>query len=134
MVPRGSWETDKESEWFPVLADRRSVSTVQGTEWTSGFDKQTRAYDAAWLCGFRTAICLDNWVIDYGEPFNDVYIPREHGDQCCTTLVESLAADDQYAVIFDGPGGTIYKRLTPWPTEKSEVLVPGASATGAGGG
>src|SRR5262249_55115738 len=31
VIPRTAWQVDKESEWFPVLAKRPSLATVQGT-------------------------------------------------------------------------------------------------------
>jgi hypothetical protein len=109
VVPRGSWETDKESEWFPVLAGRQSVATVQGYEWTADFQARQDQFWAAFDCGFRTTACLDQWVTDSGEPFTDVYIPRENGGQCCTTLVNSLDQDPRYQVLTDGPGGTVWQ-------------------------
>ncbi|MCK9519915.1 MAG: hypothetical protein M0R74_12960, partial [Dehalococcoidia bacterium] len=123
VVPRGSWEMDKEGEWFPVLAGRVSVATVQGFEWISGEgyrDRQDLYWDA-YECGFRTTSCLDQWMRDYPEAvFTHVYVPRFEGVQCCSTLTQSLNQDSRYTRVYNDDGGTIWE-LRPWVTERQAV-------------
>lgn len=111
VVPRGPWQVDKESEWFPVLAGRRSVATVQGTEWAAneGFDEAVFAYDRAWDCGYRTSGCLAEWAETTGTSFRFVYLTRDDRSQCCGSLIESLEADTDYLKVYEGPGGTIFE-------------------------
>lgn len=111
ITPNG-WETDKESEWFPVLARRTSVATVQGYEWTSPdeFSQRVAAFEQAHLCGFRDASCLGAWSAEHDQPFTFVYIPRGASGQCCTTLVSSLVIDPKYSLVYNGPGATIFER------------------------
>ncbi|MGI8549782.1 MAG: hypothetical protein ACR2PL_03135 [Dehalococcoidia bacterium] len=106
------WETDKTAEWFPVLAQRQSIATVQGYEWTTSktFADRVDAYDAAHQCGYRFSTCLNDWSAKWRVPFNYVYIPRSPGGQCCWTLVASLGGDSSYTRIYDGPGATIFVR------------------------
>ncbi len=33
MEINSTWSVDKVSEWFPTIAGRKSITTVQGTEW-----------------------------------------------------------------------------------------------------
>jgi hypothetical protein len=110
VIPRGGWQTDKEAEWFPVFAQRASVATVQGTEWINhgGFDAQVDAFDAAWECGYRTAVCLEEWIEDYDRPFEYVYIPADNGLGCCSTLVDSLRDNSDYRLLYFGPGGSVF--------------------------
>src|SRR5262245_28551346 len=42
IVTAEGWPTDKTAEWFPVLAQRVSVDTVQGYEWVAGGAFATR--------------------------------------------------------------------------------------------
>ena len=114
VMPRGGWQTDKEAEWFPVFAGRTSVATVQGSEWIAdrGFDTQVRAFDAAWDCGYKTVACLDQWIHEYGRPFEYLYIPAGVGVQCCSTLVESIERDSTYRLLYYGRGGSIYVRVS----------------------
>ena len=116
VIPRGSWETDKEGEWFPVLAQRLSVTTVQGYEWVpdDGFRERQAMYWAAYECGFRTTACLDQWLRDYPEGrFTHIYVPRFEGVQCCSTLTRSLNQDSRYTRVYEDDGGTIWE-LKPW--------------------
>ena len=109
ITPRGPWQVDKESEWFPVLAERHSVATVQGTEWTD-FAAAVRAYDGAWQCGYQLVDCLSRWRTEHERDFDYIWVPwTEHG-QCCGTLVASLRASNAYRVVYDGAGGTIFAR------------------------
>jgi hypothetical protein len=40
VVPSSTWwETDAVGEWFPALAERKNVLTVQGTEWLPDYQK-----------------------------------------------------------------------------------------------
>ena len=112
VIPSTGWETAKTLEWFPVLADRVSLATVQGTEWlpSDAFTDRTDAYDALFECGYRVARCLDAWAAGTGMTFTHVYIPRPPAGQCCWTLLASLAEDPRYDLIYNGPGATIYVR------------------------
>jgi hypothetical protein len=112
VMPRGGWQTDKEAEWFPVFTHRTSVATVQGWEWMpqGEFEKQVRAFDAAWDCGYKTASCLDRWMQDYHKSFDYVYIPADAGIGCCSTLISSLATESNYRLLYYGVGGSIYAR------------------------
>lgn len=110
VIPDGSWETAKTAEWFPVLAERLSVATVQGTEWVSngGFKRARDIHDAAYQCGFETTDCLDALVAEHRIDFDYVYIRVGESGQCCGTLLASLVRDPRYRLVFDGDGATIY--------------------------
>lgn len=108
IVPRSPWQVDKESEWFPALADRISVGTVQGSEWTHSFDEHVRSADDLWQCGYRLADCLSSWSRDTGTTYTHVWVPTTEHGQCCGTLVASLRDSNAYRVAYDGPGGTVF--------------------------
>jgi hypothetical protein len=108
VVPHGPWGLNKESEWFPVLAGRRSVATVQGLEWSPDYESAIEAYDAAWDCGYKTVDCLQRWPLVSGHSFTHIYITTTGEHQCCSTLIESLRRSANYFVIYDGPGGTVF--------------------------
>jgi hypothetical protein len=112
VVPEVGWSNDKVAEWFPVLARRQSVATVQGREWlpNGAFARSVALYRPAQACGGRTTVCLDRWVAASGAPFTHVFIPRAPGGGCCRQLSESLRADPRYALVFDGPGAEVFER------------------------
>ena len=112
VVPDVGWPYDKVAEWFPVLAERPSVATVQGREWLPNgeFGRYVDLYGTAQACGARTAECLDRWAAASGASFSHVFIARPPGGGCCRQLRESLRADPRYALVFDGRGGEVFER------------------------
>ncbi|MGE5595040.1 MAG: hypothetical protein ACM3S1_03275 [Hyphomicrobiales bacterium] len=112
VIPGDSWETGKESEWFPALTGRTSVATVQGLEWVpdNAFGEGIEAYFAAWGCGFGNAECLDDWANRWDRPFDYVYLPARDGSLCCGGLEASLAGDPRYLRVYDGAGGVVFER------------------------
>jgi hypothetical protein len=120
VVSGDGWSYDRTSEWFPELAARKSIATVQGTEWLSGgaFAKQHANYVALQDCANLTADCLDRWALTSNEQFDYVYItkitPRlqkNSTDPCCTALRTALSQDPRYSVVYDTSGATIFHRL-----------------------
>ena len=112
VVPEDGWPYDKVAEWFPVLARRQSVATVQGREWlpNGDFARYVALYGKAQGCAARDARCLDQWADTSGRSFTHVFIPRAPAGACCRRLSESLRSDPRYAVVFDGPGGEVFAR------------------------
>ena len=113
VVPNpNGWPSDRVSEWFPVLAARKSVATVQGTEWLpdSGFARYKDAYNAARECGPRDAGCVEQWSSRFGIAFSHVYIPGAADGGCCRALRATLRSDSSYRLVFDGPGAEIFAR------------------------
>lgn len=108
----GGWWADRVSEWFPVLADRPSVATVQGYEWLPGetYSHRWGEYDAAQRCSGWTAPCLDDWSKATGREFTHVLLTRNPEAPCCDQLLASLRNDKRYELLFDGPGGVIFVR------------------------
>ena len=114
LVPGRSWEVGNDAEWFPVLAARPSVVTVQGREWLPGnaFGRGISAYYAAWACAFEGTACLDQWTSDWGQAFDYVFLPARPGEgPCCPSLASSLRADARYREVWERAGGTLFQRL-----------------------
>lgn len=114
------WALDALSEWFPVLAGRPSLATVQGTEWLPGreFDARMKVYDDLQDCADREVDCLADWSHEYGHEFDHVFIPRhvyaaygrDAADDCCALLLSSLDRSREYELVIDSPGGRAYRR------------------------
>lgn len=116
VVSGHSWEADYLSEWFPVLANRTSIATVQGSEWTGidGFLDRLAMYRQLQGCAVATTTCLESWAD--GWDLDEVYVflpkgrlfgPDSQAD-CCTALRETLRASPNYRLIYEGPGASIY--------------------------
>ncbi len=119
VISADGWSKDRTSEWFPVLAARKSVATVQGTEWLSdgGFARQQDDFVALQTCANLTSACLDAWAAKTQKPFDYVYmtkipprIDKQAKDACCAGLRATLMTDPQYSVVYDSSAATIFQR------------------------
>jgi hypothetical protein len=110
LVPvAGVWGDDEMSEWLPALAGRRSIGTVQGSEWlgAEGFEAQLAVHNAIRDCTGSTVGCyadVDRTALLF-IPKGPLAGPFSPGD-CCPALRESVDGNG-YEVIYDGPGATI---------------------------
>lgn len=124
----GAWGSDRSAEWFPVLAKRTSVATVQGTEWLTGFAERTHRYTELQLCATQGAGCLEEWAAQYGVTFTHVYLPKrpsvgvsERSRPCCRGLAEVLRREPGYRLVYDGPGALVFEHRGS-SGERSDLL------------
>lgn len=119
VVTERGWAENSIGEWFPALAERPSVSTVQGWEWIPdrAFWKQMVRFFAAQSCGSQDAGCLDRLRADTGYVFSYVFIPSEKlrqredhsAEPCCTPLRTSLLEDPHYDLVYSQGGAYIFR-------------------------
>jgi hypothetical protein len=118
IVTENRWPVDRTAEWFPALTGRHSVLTVQGSEWLpdDAFNRGIAQYTNLQKCGQRLVDCVDDWVADSGKSYDYVYFPKfdarldkTDDGPCCLSLRASVARDDRFTQIFDGPGAVIYR-------------------------
>jgi hypothetical protein len=121
ILSTDGWEADHTSEWFPALAARKSVATVQGSEWITGagsFTRQQEAFVSLQECANLAPDCLDAWSASTGKAFDYVYIttiPRrivkqQAKEPCCAALRAALREDPRYSVVYDSSAATIFRR------------------------
>lgn len=112
VLTSGPWEIDEVAEWFPALAQRVSVATVQGTEWLPHgvFEQSIRRQERLAACAGATTSCLDSLRMDPALRFTQVYVPNGPTVQCCRPLLSALLRDPRYHVVYDGKGATIFAR------------------------
>jgi hypothetical protein len=120
IVSADGWSVDRTSEWFPALAARKSVATVQGSEWITGagsFARQQEDFLSLQKCANLAPDCLDAWSASTGKSFDYVYItkipPRivkQAKDPCCGALRAALREDPRYSVVYDSSAATIFQR------------------------
>jgi len=114
LVASGNaWAVDRSAEWFPVLANRTSVGTVQGTEWLArrAFETAIGAQVQFGLCVHPDSRCLDDWANELGVTFSHVYIPSRPLGACCAELREAMRRDPSYALIYETPGASVFARM-----------------------
>jgi hypothetical protein len=120
VISANPWQSDRSSEWFPVLAERRSVATPQGLEWLPDgvFARRVEAHADAQACANSGSACLGAWSARWGLAYDYVFVARavpaklrdvEFRD-CCAGLRDALLHDAGYALVYDGPGATVFER------------------------
>jgi hypothetical protein len=121
VITEQFWAGDRVAEWLPALSERKSLVTVQGSEWfrgDRGFWSQMVRYDEAQQCGARDAACLATWEQAHGG-FDYVYLPKSvigywfdgAPAWCCEALRAALNREPGYRAVFDGEGASIFARL-----------------------
>jgi hypothetical protein len=116
VVTGKTWEVDYVSEWFPVLSEHRSLATVQGSEWTGreSFIARLASYRQLQACANRTEKCVGDWSLRWTEALPFVFIPKGllagplSAPDCCTALRVTLSRSNDFHVIYDGAGATIF--------------------------
>jgi hypothetical protein len=112
---------DAIAEWFPVLTKSRSMNTIQGNEWLDGPSIEYRKEAAHQLsnCIQTTYACIEAWAVEYGEPFNYLYIHvsqfegvriRE-GSGYTNSLVTSISESRLYKLIYENNNVYVFHRL-----------------------
>ena len=112
VVSGQPWFADRVGEWFPVLANRVSVNTVQGSEWLPGgfFKRVDENIVVQGGCAGTDAACLERWAATTGHPFSHVYVAKSALTRCCASLMTSLRSSPAYAVVYDGPAALVVAR------------------------
>ena len=108
VVSGVGWAIDRSAEWFPVLADRRSVLTVQGTEWLprGAFTAADKAQEELNHCVHQNVDCLTSWAEEFGVGYSHIYV----AGYCCADLRASLSRDSSFQVIYENAGASIFAR------------------------
>lgn len=112
------WHIDAVSEWFPVLAGRTSVGTVQGYEWLGGdwFARQRERATALLDCAAGLdALCLTDWIRDGGGAEYILTTESDflaaHGYDCCNALARALVKARVAVEVYRSDAVTILRWL-----------------------
>jgi hypothetical protein len=132
LTSTSAWEEDHVSEWFPVLAGRRSLLTPQGSEWLPGelYSRKVCLYNKLrWeLSGpGKGTEFLDEWARGRGIGFSHIYVSKlARGPHDWTGLVASAGTSPNYTVVLDDAGATVLQRenpITPRWQASGELMV-----------
>jgi hypothetical protein len=122
-----SWEADYVLEWFPALARRKSVLTVQGAEWLPA---RTHARRACLYNELRTQALdalpqLEAWLARRHVSYSHVYISRlAPGEVDLEPLRAALRASPSYRVLYDDAAATVLVRSDYVPSAALQLDDP----------
>lgn len=113
VLSSANWWHAPAVEWFPYLSQRRSLNTVQGTEWLP--DKQfiltIEQAESIKACLDQTTACLKLVQSEYQIPFSHLYLVTrtETNPFIDTRAFElELRQDQDFELIYEGDGGLVF--------------------------
>lgn len=115
--PSKHWGAERTHVWFPTLAKRESLITMQGYEWVLGeFQKRSIAQFDAWNCTTKNDICLENMRKKSKIAFTHVFISNplpkiDDNNKCCDVLTNSLKNSSNYELIYENVRASVFKRF-----------------------
>jgi hypothetical protein len=113
VVTGGEWPTDSVSEWFPSLANRTSISTVQGSEWSPGneFNNKINRNVVLQGCATQGFACILDWSNENSESYSYLYLSNSKSGNPSTRipLAYSPTPTDKFQLVYENPGILIYK-------------------------
>ena len=89
-------------EWFPALTERRSINTVQGSEWLSGdasYLEQMRKNKGLHQCLYMDLHCLD----DFYSGYNFILLPTEHatGNNYTLPILLAIESSKDFKLVYE---------------------------------
>jgi hypothetical protein len=103
-------EPDPFSEWFPALAQRVSVLTPQGLEWTGGYGARAALAVRFTRCVPEGVTCLDR-LADSLPPHTHVVVGKSaRGSHDLSRIFSGLLRSPAFEPVFDSPAGTVFLR------------------------
>jgi hypothetical protein len=105
------WYIDNISEWFPALAGRTSIATIQGIEWLPRDNSYHPRYIDLQNCSNNDVSCLSAWAKEYDESFLYIYLHKPNEEESIINLPISfsLGSSDQFQLVFDNSRASVYR-------------------------
>ena len=97
-------ELDAFQEWFPALAERKSMTTFQGTEWTLGSQFLPWLRELRSLQACTTATCVQTWVNKNQVTFDYIIVQKTNRT---AELLASLRSDVRYKIMYEDAAGVM---------------------------
>jgi hypothetical protein len=113
VVDGQNWAVDISAEWLPALADRVSLTTMQGYEWLGSEEWNARLDRITELqeCVKADAGCVSGWLGRYVQGSDVfVYVPDLDGS---SALMASVRSSADFRTVFDDGDALIARWLGP---------------------
>ncbi len=107
---------DPNSEWFPALTNRQSISTIQGNEWISqvDFDELRNNSLSLQACILQDLDCLDEWDNYFGWEYDYIFLRKftliqNYGKIPTVGLSNDLSTSSRFYLVHETETILIYK-------------------------
>jgi hypothetical protein len=103
-----SWQDDRVAEWFPVLSDRKSLTTAQGLEWLSGNAFRSKVESIKELKHNQASggNRLARYVESHYDYFQYVAVFIPHINASYGKFIES----GQYRIVYDNDSVLVFEK------------------------
>lgn len=114
--PGWAWFIDYSQEWFPTIAKRQSISTVQAYEWLPGFSERLILNKKFKDCNDGDIRCIEQVARATKSAYTHIYINKDLRleqdlPSCCSFLVHSLKNASNYRLIYNGHGAWVWAKI-----------------------
>ncbi|MEK6752622.1 MAG: hypothetical protein AABZ00_10195 [Chloroflexota bacterium] len=99
------------TEWFPALAERRSIATIQGTEWLAGKRHYNYLYPVITnlhQCLYQDVGCLHEFQAGLPDEYEYVMLSENQGN-AQLPLIVSLNEDPGFTLVYSTSRMYIFK-------------------------
>lgn len=112
------WACDPIQEWFPAIADRTSLTTLQGQEWLLGgsFAVRQDGLEQLQACENQSVSCLEQKANSLQMNFNYVYISKTLPTSPCNgskkgtaSILGGLLSSPNYLKVYETDEVAIFK-------------------------
>ncbi|MBK9601196.1 MAG: hypothetical protein IPO36_05030 [Anaerolineales bacterium] len=97
------------TEWFPALAERQSIATIQGTEWLSGKESYVNQYDtiaAVQQCIYSNMDCVYKLQSNLPDDYDYIMLSVAGGQ---SPLIDSLNNSSDFSLVYSTDSVKIYQ-------------------------
>lgn len=107
---KSGWWVDKVAEWFPALTGRKSVLTVQGSEWLGRgkFNYLENLSKKLIDCDNIGMDCIKNLTKKNRLDFSHIYISSLYNKNAHKKLLDSLNKSKEYNMLYEANGVSIW--------------------------
>ncbi len=116
LNPSIEWHMDKMGEWFPTLTERKSLTTIQGTEWLpdGAFEANKELYDEFKKCADIGETCLTEWTEKNQVKFDYLVVSRFRGaytplDSGLSYFNQTVLDSGKYSQVYTNDMVTVFK-------------------------
>jgi len=109
------WATDRTGEWFPALAKRHSITTMQGREWLPerNFLNYLLIHQDFKQCLGEGISCLLTWSDKNSISFSHVFISKTecglNKANCTNYMISTTHAHPDFSKVYENEGVVIYE-------------------------
>ncbi len=108
-----AWSVDKNAEWFPVISQRTSLTTIQGMEWLPNRQFQLRLKQLNQLgsCRYQKLDCLISWATSQQILYSHIFLSSPPNIPITGMFYQDLVNSSQFKNIFSDSEISVWQKI-----------------------